>query len=706
MSSPGALPDEPAGAVAPRWDTVATFSRGTARIPHLANLLGARRVVLSPGDGEARGIDAVVAWGDKPSGVPAAAYARRHGLPLWRAEDGFLRSVGLGVDGAPPLSLVLDDLGVYYDARSRSRLEATLAGDTAWLDDPAVLARARAAIDRIVAARLSKYNGAPVGGVDLGPRRRRVLVVDQTAGDLSISRGLASEATFTAMLAAARAEHPGAEVVVKTHPDVLAGKKRGCLPAEAGPGVRVVATPCAPLELIAQVDHVYVVTSQVGLEALLAGTPVTCFGAPFYAGWGLTDDRVTLPRRGRRRTVEQLFAAAYLGYARYVDPATGAPCALERVIDHLALQRAQFARNHGDTVCFGFRLWKHNYVRAYLRSPGSRVRFARDAGHAARLGFGPGSRALVWGQRETAAVRALAARHGVDVWRMEDGFLRSVGLGSDLAMPASLVVDRRGIYYDPRGASDLEVLLQDGEFTAEEQARARALRERLVGAGVSKYNVGASRRLPVPPGRRVVLVPGQVEDDASVRLGGGAVRGNQALLEAARAAAPGAFVVYKPHPDVVSGNRAGALARAAALRVCDHLEEDAALADCLAVADEVHTMTSLVGFEALLRGLRVVVYGTPFYAGWGLTEDRDLLPAAAARRTRRRTLDELVAAAMLRYPLYLDRRTGEFTTAEAVLEELVRERDAAASGRALRMSWPRRQLRKLGHVYRGLVHAP
>ena len=105
---------------------------------------------------------------------------------------------------------------------------------------------------------------------------------------------------------------------------------------------------------------------------------------------------------------------------------------------------------------FGFRFWKQNYVRAYLRSPGNKVVFAGDAATAERKGFGPGCNALVWGQRETADVRELAAKHGVTLWRMEDGFLRSVGLGSDFNLPASLVLDRSGIYFDPQAPSDLE----------------------------------------------------------------------------------------------------------------------------------------------------------------------------------------------------------------------------------------------------------
>jgi capsular polysaccharide export protein len=371
------------------------------------------------------------------------------------------------------------------------------------------------------------------------------------------------------------------------------------------------------------------------------------------------------------------------------------------VIEHLALQRETFARNQGTLFCFGFRIWKRGYMRQYLRCPGNRVVFASSAAAAERAGIDGDARILVWGQRDSDDVRRLAAERSLPIWRVEDGFLRSVGLGSDLTVPASLVVDRTGLYYDATRPSELESILEQAEIGAPERARAAELRRRVVDAGLSKYNVGGELDLAVPKGARVVLVPGQVEDDASILLGCRDVRTNRGLLQAVRRERPDAFVVFKPHPDVVSGNRAGRVDRAAALALCDHVEEHATLARCLDAADEVHTMTSLVGFEALLRGKKVVVYGQPFYAGWGLTEDRHPVP----RRSRTRTVDELVACVLLRYPRYLDRTSGRFTTPEATIAALIAERDASTAARELHLTWARRQLRKALHVVRGLVDA-
>ena len=96
-----------------------------------------------------------------------------------------------------------------------------------------------------------------------------------------------------------------------------------------------------------------------------------------------------------------------------------------------------------------------------------------------------------------------------------------------------------------------------------------------------------------------------------------------------------------------------------------------------------------------------MTYGLPFYAGWGLTEDRIPIP----RRSRRLTLDELVAGVLIRYPRYLNRRTGAFTSAEAVVAELGAERLRQAGTRLLYLPWPARQLRKLAHLWKGFVYA-
>lgn len=324
-----------------------------------------------------------------------------------------------------------------------------------------------------------------------------------------------------------------------------------------------------------------------------------------------------------------------------------------------------------------FSIWKKPIVRRFFG--GSRVVFVRSASRVP-----VGGTLAVWGRKPVPG--KLPA--GVQVIRLEDGFLRSVGLGADLISPMSWVADTCGIYYDATQPSGLEVLLQTAEFAPELLARAARLRERVVSAGLTKYNVGSSGWQRPPQAGRVILVPGQVESDASLRFGAPGVRTNLGLLQKVREANQNAYLVYKPHPDVVAGLRRKGNGEDDARRWCNEVVVDVDMGQMLEQVDEVHTMTSLAGFEALLRGRAVTCYGQPFYAGWGLT--RDIEPVL--RRNRRLSLDMLVACALILYPVYISRTTGRITTPERALEELLTWRSTEPE----RLAWWR-------NVYRFVV---
>jgi len=680
------------------------LSKGIGRIPFLDRLAGADVSRLS--SWHRMDVDAVAGWGLRPSTRKALAYASKHGLPYVALEDGFLRSFGTG-EHFPPLSLVVDDAGIYYDCTRPSALERLLSSDADLLaTDGSLVRQAR---EQLLSAGLSKYNHAPElpEGMLRSEDVQRVLVVDQTAGDMSVAKGGADAATFDAMLAAALAENPQATVYVKTHPEVTSGRKGGYLTG-VQPDARTVVLRDAvnPMSLIAQMDKVYVVSSTMGFEALLAHKPVVCFGVPWYAGWGVTDDRqpqhaAMLRRAGRRRSVDELFAAGYMHYSRYLNPETRQRGNVLDVMDWLQRQRQVAQRFGGRMIVVGFRRWKAANVKAMLSLHPGKVVFVKNAAAARVLQPGCEDCLICWGRVPPVGVQELADAAGVRLLRMEDGFVRSVGLGSDLIPPQSFVLDARGIYFDPGQPSELEDLLNTRPFTVQDLERARKVRTFIVEHGITKYNLEPNR--PVgwfnqdrpQAGRQVVLVPGQVEDDASIRFGCDAngVCTNLGLIQAARAAFPHAFIVFKPHPDVSSGNRKGHVEPAQALQHADHIEQGASVVSCIEACDVVVTMTSLTGFDALLRGKQVVVHGRPFYAGWGLTQDRLPVP----RRSRPLLLDELVAGALLHYPLYWDPVLRGYTSCEAVLRRLLEQRTALEQSgglQGLKSGWLRRQWRK------------
>lgn len=663
------------------------LSKGLARWNIIRCLLPeySRQVRLRPGSRQP--VDAILGWGLKPTSTQARRLAARRGVPYVAIEDGFLRSLGLGVNYSQPHSLVVDCSGIYYDATRPSDLERLLAEANFEADE---LARANLAMQRLRQLRLSKYNHAPDRPLPTADRPR-VLVIDQTRDDASITHGMADASSFQRMLESAIADHPEAEVLVKTHPDVIAGRKQGYLTqASTHPRCRLIGDDLNPWALIDAVDAVYVVTSQLGLEALMAEKPVHCFGMPFYAGWGLTRDALRCERRQCQRTLPELFAAAYLRYCRYANPYTGQVSTLEATIDLIADQKRQRDRLAGHWLAVGFSSWKRAFITDFL-GPASSVRFIQND-HPQPLELEGRDSLVVWGQKATEELKALCRQHGLKLWRMEDGFVRSVGLGVDLIRPLSLAFDSRGLYYDANSPSDLEHLLAKTDFEPALLARANRLRQRLIELKLSKYNVRGKTRPSLPTevigARPIVLVPGQVESDASIAHGSPEIKTNQALLEAVRQNRPDAFVVYKPHPDVVSGARIG-LFDNTARKLYDLELVDYDIVDLIALADEIHTMCSLTGFEGLLRGVEVHTYGLPFYAGWGLTHDR----LSSPRRQRRLTLDALIAGALLMYPTYVDPATGELCNADTAVELMRQQRDQR-SGLPLRV--------RLYRLYRNL----
>jgi len=322
----------------------------------------------------------------------------------------------------------------------------------------------------------------------------------------------------------------------------------------------------------------------------------------------------------------------------------------------------------------GFAAWKRRHVRTFLQP--QRVRFVGSGGNIRQ---DTATAAVTWGLRLPRENFPRACR----VFRLEDGFLRSVGLGAALTEPLSWVKDSRGIYYDANHPSDLEYILRHHPFQASERDRAKALRARLITAGLTKYNLGGESWSRPRAVEKVVLVPGQVETDASITHGATDIRTNLELLQTVRRENPDAFLVYKPHPDVVSGLRKRGSGEDQSLDHCDEVITGASMHELLNEVDEVHTLTSLTGFEALLRGKSVATYGRPFYAGWGLTNDRGMTPETLARRNRPLVLDELVYGVLVKYALYASRLTGHLVEPEQIVGELASWKKTGAPKKSL-----------------------
>lgn len=649
---------------------------------------------------------AIAGWGRKPSFARAKTAAEQLDLPLITLEDGFIRSIDSGTDSRYALSYIVDDLGVYFDLSAPSRLECDIIHRMAtWQEKDRETVRPL--IKKILKHRLSKYNHTdtvPDLSALAGNDRPHVLIIDQVENDASITGAGADKDSFFAMLTQARHAYPTHNLWVKAHPAGKGHFKKEQLPKD----VFFLDHACNPIALITQADALYTVSSHMGFEALLLKKTVHSFGVAWYSGFGLTDDthapKALLDSTKARRqtlwkvkkstplpsaTVLQLFYAAYLDYSYYADPAScgiayhrrcQTACTLDTALDYLIRNKQHAQSFDGVFLAYHFSRWKSPFVRAFLETPltdltlkprspwlGAMPDFVQAHLKNPKTPYKQKTYTAIiaWGLAQKTELARTPAYQDTPIFCMEDGFIRSHGLGATLLPPLSVVVDRLGIYYNAKNPSTLEQLLTTTAPDSDEQAYATALADRLVALKVSKYNVGQPARLDAAlavlkqktPNAKIRLVVGQVEDDASVHSCLSDIKKNSDLLADVRRRHPEDILIYKPHPDVEAGLRQGAVEKDV-LACADLIAHDTAIDDCLTLCDTLHTISSLSGFEALIRGKAVVCYGLPFYAGFGLTDDIEsdspAYQAAKARRTRKTplTLPMLIHATLIAYPLY------------------------------------------------------
>lgn len=297
--------------------------------------------------------DACFLWGCRASdtNMNLVLKAARDKSTIVFCEDGFLRSADTNVNPNVPerfrhgCSVIFDQKGFYFDATKPSTIEDMLNDRTLVLTDEQ-RREARRVMDLIVSNKLTKYNHQPIYVPEVGRKgRRKVLVVDQSYGDFAIRKGWGSEQTFMDMLETAKKENPDADILVKTHPDAMTGMRTGYYDNVKEEGnVYRVTIPINPYSLMEQVDKVYVCSTQLGFEALMAGKDVYVAGMPFYAGWGLTEDRQVNPRRTNRRSLEEVFYIFYMMYTHWVDVKTGKPCTIDQAIANLIELREDYAK--------------------------------------------------------------------------------------------------------------------------------------------------------------------------------------------------------------------------------------------------------------------------------------------------------------------------------------------------------------------------
>jgi capsular polysaccharide export protein len=433
---------------------------------------------------------------------------------------------------------------------------------------------------------------------------------------------------------------------------------------------------CDPWHIIEQADEIWTgADNEAALIAVLCGKKLRLFG----------DGRFGALADGAEPAL-LVCLVEELGKAGFSNPFTGQVMSPAAAIAQLSEWRGLIDANRRAGTVLGVARWKRVTMDALLWDGSEPVRHDRTVA--------AGQTALAWKSRSAPQVLKQLEDRGISIGEIEDGMIRSTGLGANCVPPLSVIVDFDGVHFDPSCSSGLERILADSEMPFALIERAAALRKRLVTEGISKYGRDAGSTCQADGGQRRILVTGQVEDDRSV-MTGGAGQGNLELLRRTRELEPGAHITFKPHPDVEAGHRKGHIPDVEIRRYADAIERQSSIIAAIDAAAGLHVLTSLAGFEALMRGKDVTCHGIPFYAGWGLTRDLAAVPAC---RGRQRSLDELVAAVLILYPRYLDPVTRLPCPVEVLVERMAAGQANITSPLVSLRQWQGRLSRWIGHA--------
>ncbi|ENE2243788.1 capsular polysaccharide biosynthesis protein [Campylobacter jejuni] len=655
--------------------------------------------------------DLFFGWGRKKSGLKAMNLAKKYKAKFILLEDGFIRSLNLGVENSPSFSMVKDDIGIYYDATMPSKLENLL--NTCEFKDEEIK-QAKKAIELIKKYKISKYNNnLDIPDDYFQKDEKRVLIITQTANDASLEFGLAKGFKTVDMIKDAIKENPKSKIYIKIHPDVLSGKKQSDLDINSLPKECILITEnFNPIALLEFFDKVYTKTSGMGFEALMQGCECVCYGMPFYAGWGLTKDKLECKRRMQKRSLEEVFYAAYILYSEYFNPYLNQESNIFDTIQTLAKYKDIEKVNSNRLFMLGFTLWKRHFIKPFFNAKDNEIIFLNSLKSLAGYKLKENDKFFIWGKRiDYNTLKSTLVKKAQDedlsnftpkISLTEDGFIRSISLGSDLTRPFSLIIDDKGLYIDPNKASKLEEHLQNEIFDENMLNRAKNIIKILLENRFSKYNGLKHENLKINAkiGQKIILIPAQVEDDASMILGGFGLS-TLDLLKEVRSKNQDAYIIFKPHPDVLSGNRVGLKDETLILEFCDEIVKDCSIDSAIKIADEIHTITSTSGFDALLRAKKVFTYGMPFYAGWGLTKDKH----KCKRRTRKLSLEELVAGALIIYPRYINPKTKTLCEIEVCLDIMLNLQKAYFSKKHIKLAidFKTFMLRKIRRFYEFLA---
>ncbi|XAK03145.1 hypothetical protein AAID96_03380 [Campylobacter coli] len=334
-------------------------------------------------------------------------------------------------------------------------------------------------------------------------------------------------------------------------------------------------------------------------------------------------------------------------------------------IEQNFLQASVFNRyyNKNKALCIGFNPWKREWFGKFV--PEYNLYFIKGKNNFLYIllllkKIKQPYDIFIWGYTEHPLITKYLQSKNITYYRVEDGFIRSVGLGAEKIEPLSLAIDKFALYYDPASNSEIHKLIEyySLNITDKERELSKKYINFIKENSIDKYNI-SNNHYPksdfmqkiINEQRKKILVIGQVDDDMSIKKGAYNIKTSHELLKLAHQENQNCLIIYRIHPDIWNKKRKNNddfLVDLADSENIVIMSPSISLNNIWDKIDTVYTITSLTGFEALLRNKKVICTGRPFYSGYGLTQDR-----YNADFKKQVDLEILFYAAYIKYPRYL-----------------------------------------------------
>jgi capsule polysaccharide export protein KpsC/LpsZ len=313
------------------------------------------------------------------------------------------------------------------------------------------------------------------------------------------------------------------------------------------------------------------------------------------------------------------------------------------------------------SLLVGFSNWKFFFIEKFIKGKflfsTKKINFINLFFHILFAPTKP-KNIYIWGYEIGHWALLVSKIFNIKISRVEDGYLRSFYLGKEHNQANSLVIDNESLHFDKNGKSIIHELISEEIDEKITNQHAEYFIKFCKNNFITKYSAINKTHLKTIeqinnlfPAANFIGVVGQKPNDKSMIYGNPKSYSNFSIFYKALKENKDSIIIFKQHPDVVDNSLTDILVKLFCIfSKRTFFIKDKFLSPIYFInrSNVIYTISSTIGFEALIHDKKTVVFGTPFYAGYGLTEDR----VKIERKKKLITKEQLIYNYIYRYCKY------------------------------------------------------